>query len=178
MKVYNINSIENTNNHILDPDYQYLENDSNYNLYHFFKQLTIPQNAKYLVGIYIELAIGEIIYENNSFIYEKFAHHIQEWIEKFLNFNDAELFNMNSNVFFLTMCDVPEEELVLACLKLNHDLNNRAFDKHKLQIRAGIYFSGTLISPFLFYQLSKEQFANTLNHNGSLVSVKYFSLMK
>ncbi|MEG0366702.1 MAG: hypothetical protein RR585_07690 [Coprobacillus sp.] len=177
MKIYTANTLTNTKR-ILDPDNQDKVYQTNNYLHSYFKQLTIPQSVIYIIGIYIEFEIDQLLYEDNQLLYQNISKKILEVIQSHLDIGNAELLNMNSNFFFITMFDVLEDTLVLACLDLYKNLTSHTLYEHKINIHTGIYFSNTDIQAYQFFEMSKEQFENTLTHDQSLISVKYLSSIK
>ncbi|MEG0276794.1 MAG: hypothetical protein RR630_07185 [Coprobacillus sp.] len=176
MKIYKANTLTDKQKHILDPDLQ--SYDYEQELYSYFKQLTIPHNVCYIIGIYIQFDIDKIIYESNPNLYQKFSDRLKETIRKQLELYDGEILDTNTNTFFITMFDIPEETIVIACLNLHKTIHKKLFYQRTLHIRTGIYFSHSKIKAYQFYKMSKDQFENTLKHDHSVISVKYISTIQ
>ena len=180
MHIYNYKQNSQSPHHILDPDYTYHTSYEAEILYHFFKNLIIPQNINTMASIYIEYQVLPFLFVKYPFIYQKISPYILKEIMQYLDFGNANLYTNQTNMFFIIMFDVTSEQINTAFLNLKKHLiqKNFLYKNHNCQfdIKCGVYFSHTYIHPFEFYKCAQEQFNNTLKHEEIMISIKELSL--
>lgn len=177
MYIYNIKQNKNALcNHILDPDYYYTSNIEEDILKDFFKQIILPESIEYLVGIYIKYEIKDMPYEKHTIMYEKFSKPLEDKIITYLDFGNANLFNHNSNHFFLVLFDTEEAHLLSSLINFTEDIQKRNFIYREKQcqfsIKIGVYFTYPYINALQFYYKSKEQYDNVLHNENTFISIK------
>ncbi len=74
MHIYNYKQNSQSPHHILDPDYTYHTSYEAEILYHFFKNLIIPQNINTMASIYIEYQVLPFLLKNIHLFIKKFRH--------------------------------------------------------------------------------------------------------
>lgn len=179
------NTKENKNDichHILDPDYVYNTYDERDTLYPYFKNLIIPNEVHFIVGIYIKYEILNINYQTHPQVYQKFSLPIQSKIQKYLDYGCANLFSNNANHYFLTMFNVEEDDVITSLIHLIENLKTKEFtyrDYHfQLQLKCGLYFSHPYIDPYQFYHNAKEQYLNIIDKPNTFISTQSYFLFE
>ena len=175
MFIYNIKqNPEASSNHILDPDYSYNNHSQSQILYPYFKNIIIPNQVDSLIGIYMKYQITDIQYQKNPRPYILSSPYIEKIIKKHLDFGWANLYNFNSDHFFLTMFNTDKEYLLSALIKVYNEIQNKQFihnDKqYCYQIKYGIFFSDPEIHPYQLYDNCQHAFLDTLHHPNRFIS--------
>lgn len=164
------------NNHILDPDYTYDSSMEKNFLQSYFKNLIKPSKINQVIGIYIKFEISHMSIHQNSHIYEISSNHIQKLLEKHLNYGYANLYNANSNLFFITMFDVDENILLSSLICFFNEIKKKRFESkhhtHQYMIQCGVCISNPFVQAIDFFNYSKTQYLNTLHHN-TLLSYQF-----
>lgn len=176
MKMYIYDNKQNApSSHILDPDYSCHTSFHEEELYHFYKNVKMPNHIQTITGVYIQYQIIPINYEKDPLAYEKFAPLLQKMIVHFLNFGHANLLCNYTNSFYLIMFDIDVDELVFALLKLSSFLKQQTDTYHQIKchfnVQYGVYSAHKYIHPYTLYNACKEQYENTIIHQ-SIMSVK------
>ncbi len=99
MHIYNYKQNSQSPHHILDPDYTYHTSYEAEILYHFFKNLIIPQNINTMASIYIEYQVLPFLFEKYPFIYQNFAIYSQRNYAIFRLRKCKPLYESNKHVF-------------------------------------------------------------------------------
>ena len=181
MFIYNIKqNPEASLNHILDPDYSYNNHSQSQILYPYFKNLIVPNPVESLIGIYIEIQISDIQYQKNPRPYIRSSPYIEKIIKKHLDFGWANLYNQNSNHFFLTMFNIDKEHLISALTNVYGEIKDKQFiyqdNQYSYQMKCGVFFSSPEIHPYDFYDCCQHAFLDTLHHSHCFISFYTHSL--
>lgn len=178
MNIYNFKD-EIAELHILDPDYitPTLEIKS----YNYFKGMSTPHQVRIIIGVYIQYEIINYSFDNYQSLYQITSQAIQSRIDHYMNIGHAHLLNDYSNTFFITMFNVNEKSITDSFLDMYKNVINENFLYQKVKtnvdIKCGVYFANSYIRPYELYELSKEQYENTIHHE-SVISIQNSMLLK